>query len=160
MSGQNHYGLPDPQSSPELFEGLLKRRVFAYLIDLVILSIIVMVVFVLSLFSALIAMPLLLVFAVPLSVVGYYGLTLGSTKRATIGMGIMDIVLTPVRKTPLNGWRAFAHPMVFWLTCWILPISLFVVLFTPRRQMLHDLIVGVLMVRRSPMEQRWANQPI
>jgi uncharacterized RDD family membrane protein YckC len=48
---------------------------------------------------------------------------------------------------------------VFWVTVWIsLPISLLVALLTPRRQMIHDLIVGTLMVRRSPMERHWRSR--
>ncbi|VAW20806.1 hypothetical protein MNBD_ALPHA12-1595, partial [hydrothermal vent metagenome] len=88
---------------------------------------------------------------------GYYAATLGSSRRATIGMAIMDLVLTPTRGLPMDGWRAFLHPLVFWLTVWILPpVSLLIALFTPRRQLLHDLVVGALMLRRSPMDKHWA----
>jgi len=156
--------LPDPQSFPELFDSLLKRRMFAYVIDLLILAFIVSAVMILGLVAGIVTLGLALpalVFAVPISIVGYYALTLGSQKRATVGMGMMDIVLTPTRGQPLDGWRAFAHPLVFWITCWVLaPFSLMVALFMPRRQMLHDLIVGVLMVRRSPMDRHWSNEAI
>ena len=64
--------------------------------------------------------------------------------------------MTPTRGAPLEGWAAFAHPLIYWLTCWVLPpFSLLVALFTPRRQLLHDLLLGTLMVRRSPMERHW-----
>jgi len=152
--------LPDPSSDPELFEGVLTRRVIAYFIDVAIIGVIVLgVILVFSIFGlvtlglAWVALP----FAVPISIVIYYALTLGSPKRATAGMQFMDIVLTPTRGMPLDGWRAFLHPLIFWLTCWILPpFSLLIALFTPRRQLLHDLIVGTMMVRRSPMERHWA----
>jgi len=81
---------------------------------------------------------------------------LGSSRRATIGMQFMDIVLTPTRGQPLDGWMAILHAGLFWLTFWISwPVSLLFVLFTPRRQMIHDLVVGTLMVRRSPMTRHW-----
>ena len=102
---------------------------------------------------------LALIFVVPLSIVAYYAKTLGSEKRATIGMGLMDLVLTPARGGPMNGGHSFLHPLIFWLTCWILPpFSYLIALFTPRRQMIHDLILGVLMVRRSPMDAHWDEQ--
>ena len=62
---------------------------------------------------------------VPATIVLYYGATLGSSKRATIGMQVMDIVLTPTRGQPLDGWMAIIHAGVFWLTTWISwPLSL------------------------------------
>lgn len=151
--------LPDPQTAPELFEGVLTRRVFAFFIDLVILSFVVAaaaivgtIIGVFTLGLGFLAMPLVLLF----SVVLYYGGTLGSSRRATVGMQAMDLVLTPTRYVPLDGWKAFAHPLIFWITCWVLaPFLLLVALFTPRRQLLHDLVLGTLMVRRSPMERHW-----
>ncbi len=152
--------LPDPASAPELFENILKRRAMAFFIDLAILSAIIIFVVVSGIITGFMTMGaawLALLGAVPLSIVGYYAGTLGSARRATIGMGVMDIVLTPTRGLPMDGWRAFLHPLVFWLTVWLLPpLSLLVALFTPRRQLLHDLVVGALMVRRSPMEKHWA----
>ena len=154
--------LPDPETAPELFEGLLTRRVFAYLIDLVLIGAMILVFGTIGLIGgfltfglAWLALPVL----VPASIVLYYAATLGSAKRATVGMQAMDIVLTPTRGQPLDGWMAIIHAAVFWITVWISwPLSLLFALFTPRRQMLHDLIVGTLMVRRSPMIRHWQMQ--
>ena len=159
MSKNREFDLPTPDTAPELFDQLLTRRVAAFFIDLFILLIIVSGVIFLGFVAGVVSFGLAipgLVFAIPLSVVFYYAATLGSEKRATYGMSAMDIVLTPVRGGPLDGWKAFAHPMVYWLTAWILPpFSMIVALFTPRRQMIHDYIMGTLMVRRSPMESHW-----
>lgn len=155
--------LPDPKSAPELFETLLTRRVFAYFVDLAIILLIMCAVLVVGLvFGVLTAGITLLTIpiALPIALVAYYAVTLGSPRRATVGMQLMDIVLTPTRGAPLEGWRAFFHPLLFWLTCWILPpFSYLFALFTPRRQMIHDLVLGTLMVRRSPMERHWRNVP-
>ena len=156
---RNETMLPDPDTAPELFEGVLTRRVLAFGIDVVILLMLVtaasiagVLIGLFTLGIGFLGMPLILLG----SVVFYYGATLGSARRATIGMQMMDIVLTPTRDAPLDGWRAFAHPLVYWLTCWVLPpFSLLVALFTPRRQLLHDLLLGTLMVRRSPMIRHW-----
>ncbi|WP_375451743.1 RDD family protein [uncultured Devosia sp.] len=151
--------LPDPSSAPALFEGLLTRRVVAHVIDLFIMGVMIMAFSIIGLIGGLVTFGLAwlaLVVVVPATVVLYYAATLGSARRATIGMQMTDIVLTPTRGQPLDGPMALVHAGVFWITIWIsLPISLVFVLFTPRRQMIHDLIVGTLMVRRSPMERHW-----
>lgn len=151
--------LPDPATAPELFEGLLTRRTISGIIDIILISMIVAFVSVvggiMGFFTFGLAWVSLLVI-VPASIVIYYAITLGSAKRATIGMQMMDLVLTPTRGVPLDGWMAVIHALVFWLTFWISwPVSLIFALFTPRRQMIHDLIVGTLMVRRSPMMRHW-----
>ncbi|WIY53988.1 RDD family protein [Devosia sp. YIM 151766] len=151
--------LPDPATAPELFEGLLTRRVTAYVIDVVLIGAITLglslVALVLGLFTFGLSL-LSLAFVVPAAIVIYYAVTLGSPKRATVGMQAMDIVLTPTRGQPLDGWMAIFHALLFWVSFWISwPVTILFALFTPRRQMLHDLVMGTLMVRRSPMLRHW-----
>lgn len=159
---QNRSTLPDPETAPELFEGVLTRRVIAYFIDLAIMGVIVVVLSIMAGILGFFTFGLAwgsLVLVLPASVVIYYAATLGSSRRATVGMQMTDIVLTPTRGQPLDGWMAFLHALVFWITFWISwPVSLLFALFTPRRQMIHDLIVGTLMVRRSPMVRHWRAQ--
>jgi uncharacterized RDD family membrane protein YckC len=151
--------LPDPATAPELFEGVLTRRVIAFVIDVVVMSLMIVVFSLIGLIAGFLTFGLAwlaLIVVVPATIVLYYGATLGSARRATMGMQAMDIVLTPTRGQPLDGWMAIIHAAVFWLTTWISwPVSLLFALFTPRRQMIHDLIVGTLMVRRSPMVRHW-----
>ncbi|WP_323014619.1 RDD family protein [Devosia sp.] len=161
-SFSNRPALPDPETAPELFEGVLTRRVIAYFIDLAIMAVMAVMVMALSIVAAILGFFTFglawgsLILVIPASVVIYYAATLGSHRRATIGMQMTDIVLTPTRGQPLDGWMAFLHALVFWITFWISwPLSLIFALFTPRRQMIHDLIVGTLMVRRSPMVRHW-----
>lgn len=151
--------LPDPASAPALFENLLLRRVVAFCIDSVALIAIAMALIIVGLISGFVTLGIgwvLLPVVLPLALLSYYPLTLGSPARATLGMSMMDLVLTPARGQPLNGVFILFHPLVFWLSFWISwPVSLLFALFTPRRQMLHDLITGTLMLRRSPMERHW-----
>ena len=159
MSNDRRPDLPDPSTAPELFDGVLTRRVLAYFIDLAILvtavSIVALVSMILGFFTF--GIPwLLLPLLIPLIVLGYYAVTLGSPMRATVGMAMFDLVLTPARGRPLDGWAILIHPFVFWITVWFAwPISLIVALLTPRRQMVQDLVTGTLMLRRSPMERHW-----
>lgn len=156
---QSRAELPDPASHPELFEGVLTRRVIAYLIDFAIMSLGIGILFLIGLVFSVFTLGIGLValpFVIPAGVLGYYALTLGSVRRATIGMSAMDIVLTPTRGRPLDGWKILIHPLVFWISCWFAwPVSLLIALFTPRREMVHDLVTGTLMVRRSPMVRHW-----
>jgi len=151
--------LPNPASAPELFDGLLTRRATAYLIDLVLIGMLTLALGLVGVILGFFTFGLAwmsLVLVVPAAVVIYYAATLGSPRRATVGMQMMDIVLTPTRGQPLDGWMAIFHALLFWLTFWICwPVTLLFALFTPRRQMIHDLIMGTLMVRRSPMTRHW-----
>jgi uncharacterized RDD family membrane protein YckC len=152
--------LPDPATAPALFDGVLTRRVFAFIIDMLLTGAIIVALSVVGLVLGFFTLGLAwlsLVFVVPASVVLYYAATLGSHRRATVGMQVMDIVLTPTRGQPLDGWMAALHALTFWVTIWVFwPVTL-IALFTPRRQMVHDYIVGTLMVRRSPMMRHWAS---
>lgn len=154
--------LPDPQSSPELFDGVLTRRTTAFLIDLVVMGALIIGFSVLGIIAGFFTFGLAwlgLAIVVPASIAFYYCMTLGSSARATLGMRMMDLVLTPARGQPLDGWMALFHAGLFWVTAWIsLPLSVLFTLFTPRRQMLHDLVTGTLMVRRSPMVRHWREQ--
>jgi uncharacterized RDD family membrane protein YckC len=151
--------LPDPATAPELFEGVLPRRVIAFFIDMVLIGVLTLALSFVGLIAGFLTFGLAwlaLVVVLPLAILAYYAMTLGSSRRATIGMQMMDIVLTPTRGAPLDGWLAVIHAVLFWVTVWISwPVSLAVALFTPRQQMVHDLIAGTLMVRRSPMERHW-----
>src|SRR5437763_14639321 len=89
----------DPYSQPELFRGVLTRGVFAFLIDLVVLSIPVILAYVFIAVFGLITLGLgwLLFWLVwPAWVIWailYYGASLGGPHSATLGMRVMDLEL-------------------------------------------------------------------
>jgi uncharacterized RDD family membrane protein YckC len=151
--------LPDPATAPELFEGVLTRRAIAFIIDMAIIGLVATLIAVVGIVLGFLTLGLgwlALPIIIPLAILGYYAVTLGSPMRATVGMQLMDLVLTPTRGPPLDGWKVLIHPLVFWITVWIAwPISLLVALLTPRREMVQDLIAGTLMLRRSPMALHW-----
>ncbi len=130
----NRPALPDPTTAPELFAGVLGRRVMAYIIDLALMIAFMAMLFVVGLILSIftlglgaVALPLI----IPVVIVAYYTLTLGSPMRATVGMWMFDLVLTPTRGRPLDGWKILIHPVVFWVTVWIAwPVSLAIALFT------------------------------
>ena len=49
---------------------------------------------------------------------------------------------------PIEGPFAALHSVLFWVSITFLtPLVLLVALFTPRRQLAHDLVLGTVMVR-------------
>lgn len=160
MSMNGRSSLPDPSTAPELFAGVLQRRVMAYLLDVSILIAAVTLAGVVSVVLGFFTLGipwLLLPVVIPAIILSYYAITLGSPMRATVGMSTFDIVLVPTRGYPLDGWKILIHPIVFWITVWVAwPISLVVALFTPRQQMVQDLVTGTIMLRRSPMTRHWS----
>ena len=87
----------DPAVNPELFEGVPARRIVAFLIDLCIISIPVVVaaIFIFAVGIVTFGLGFLFYALLPPAVVvwalAYYGLTFGSPSSATIGMRIMDL---------------------------------------------------------------------
>src|SRR3954454_9014872 len=98
-SGSTSSGPPplDPWLYPELFRGVLARRVFAFLIDLVVLSIpIVLAVIFIAVFGIVTlglgwALFWLISPATVIWPVVYYGMSLGGPHSATLGMRMMDL---------------------------------------------------------------------
>jgi uncharacterized RDD family membrane protein YckC len=153
----------DPSSQPELFRGVLTRRVFAFLIDLVVLSIpVILAVIFIAVFGVItLGLGWLLFWLVsPATVIWaliYYGATLGSPHSATIGMRVMDLELRTWYGAPSYFVLGATHAVVFWISISVLsPLVLLVGLFNSRRRLLHDIILGTVVINssvRSPLAQ-------
>ena len=146
----------DPATRPELFRGVLTRRFFAFLIDLLILSVpIVLGVIFIALFGVVtLGLGWMLFWLVsPLSVIWavlYYGLTLGGPHSATVGMRVMDLELRTWTGEPGYFVLGAAHAVLYWISVSVLtPFVLLVGLFNRRRQLLHDLVLGTVIINVS-----------
>jgi uncharacterized RDD family membrane protein YckC len=145
----------DPAVSPELFAGVLERRVIAFIIDLVIIAVPVLFVSMLILVFGLLTLGLawlLFWFLTPVIVIWaicYYGMTFGSPASATIGMRIMDLEMRTWYGAPAYFVLGAAHAVVFWVTCSVLtPLILLVGFFNYRRRLLHDILVGTVVINK------------
>jgi uncharacterized RDD family membrane protein YckC len=143
----------DPAMQPELFEGVLSRRIIAFLIDVVIISIPVALAFVFIAVFGVVTFGLgwLLFWLVsPLSVVWalfYYGMTLGGPNSATIGMRVMDLQMRTWYGAPAYFVLGAVHAVIFWLSVSMLtPFVLLVGLFNDRRRLLHDMLIGTVVI--------------
>lgn len=146
----------DPATSPELFEGVLARRVIAFIIDVIVIVIPLIVgwmfIFVFGLVTFGLGWALFWLMS-PGSVLWalvYYGITLGGPASATLGMRAMDIEMRT-----WYGARAYfvlgaVHAIVFWISISVLtPFILVVGLLNARHRLLHDMLVGTVLINNA-----------
>jgi uncharacterized RDD family membrane protein YckC len=146
----------DPYDQPELFRGVLMQRVFAFLIDLVVLAIpIVLAVIFIAVFGLItLGLGWLLFWLIsPMSIVWalvYYGATLGGPHSATVGMRMMDLELRTWYGAPAYFVLGAAHALLFWVSMsFFTPLVLIVGLFNGRKRLLHDMVLGTVVINRS-----------
>jgi uncharacterized RDD family membrane protein YckC len=146
----------DPVANPELFEGVLARRCVAFVIDLIIITIPVLLAGLFILLFGLFTFGLgwllfwLLSPAAVIWAIVYYGLTFGSPASATIGMRVMDLEMRTWYGAPAYFLLGAVHAVVFWITVSALtPLILLVGLFNERRRLLHDILVGTIVINNA-----------
>ena len=143
----------DPAANPELFEGVLSRRLMAFLIDVLIIIVPVMVAAIVIFLFGIVTLGLgwmLFWLLSPASVVwalAYYGMTMGSAASATIGMRAMAIEIRTWYGAPAYFVLGAVHAIVYWVSVSVLtPFILLVGLFNTRRRLLHDVLVGTVLI--------------
>ena len=133
-----------------LTEGVLARRVFAWLLDVPLIGLIVVALwFVLLLFGVLtlgLALPLL--GALPFVPFCYHLLFVAAPASATPGQQALGLAVRRNddlgRPTPV---QAFIYTLLFYLTLATTGLLLLFALFTIRHRTLHDLASGLVVVR-------------
>jgi uncharacterized RDD family membrane protein YckC len=146
----------DPARQPDLFEGVLGRRAIAFLIDLMILAVPVVLAWLVILVFGIVTLGLgflaygLFAPAVLVWVLAYYWLTVGSSRSGTIGMAMMDLELRTWTGERAYGLLGMVHVLAFWISTSVLtPLVLLFALFNDRRRQLHDLATGVVVLNTA-----------
>jgi uncharacterized RDD family membrane protein YckC len=146
----------DPAANPELFEGVLARRCIAFIIDVVIIAIPVMFAAIFIFMFGFVTLGIgwvlykLLSPAAVIWAIVYYGLTFGSPASATIGMRVMDIEMRTWYGAPAYFVLGAVHAVVYWITVSVLtPLILLVGFFNERRRLLHDILVGTIVINNA-----------
>jgi len=146
-------GSPADWFEPALYRGVLTRRVLAFLIDVMILSIPVVLASIFILIFGVVTLGLgwhlfwLISPASAIWAIVYYGASLGGPHSATPGMRMFGIQMRT-----WSGERGYfligaAHAILFWLSVSILsPLVLLVALFNRRRRLLHDVLLGTVIL--------------
>ena len=150
----------DPLLQPELFRGVLTRRLFAFLIDLVVLSVPVILAIIFIAVFGVVTLGLgwaLFWLVSPASVIWaliYYGASLGGPHSATVGMRVMDLELRTWYGAPCYFVLGAMHAVLFWISISVLsPLVLLVGLFNGRRRLLHDVVLGTVVINNSVRSQ-------
>ena len=157
---RNDGGVPphafDPDLQPELFRGVLTRRVFAFLIDLVVLSVPVILGYIFIAVFGVITLGLgwmLFWLAWPATIVWaivYYGASIGGPHSATMGMRAMDLEVRTWYGAPGYFVLGACHAVLYWVSIsFLTPLVLLVGLFNGRRRLLHDIILGTVVINSS-----------
>jgi uncharacterized RDD family membrane protein YckC len=146
----------DPVRNPELFEGVLARRFIAFLIDVTIITVPVLIAAVFILIFGLVTLGLgwtlygLLWPAAVIWAIFYYGSTFGSSASATIGMRITDLEMRTWYGAPAYFVLGAVHAVVYWLSIsFLTPLILLVAFFNERKRLLHDMLVGTIVINNS-----------
>ncbi|MCC6887986.1 MAG: RDD family protein [Hyphomicrobiales bacterium] len=154
----------DPVTQPELFEGVLARRLIAFIVDLIIIVIPVVVAGIFMAAASIATLGLAVVFFAFLSplywpliviwVLCYYGYTFGSPASATIGMRVMDLEMRTWYGAPAYMVLGVVHAIVYWLSIsFLTPLVLLVGLFNSRKRLLHDMVVGTVVINNPARAQ-------
>jgi len=146
----------DPATNPELFEGVLARRILAFAVDvfLIIVPVVLAALFIFMFGLVTFGLGWVLFWLLsPAAVIWalvYYGTTLGSPASATIGMRVMDIEMRTWYGSPMYFLLGAVHAIVFWITVSALtPLILLIGLFNERRRLLHDMLVGTVVINNE-----------
>jgi uncharacterized RDD family membrane protein YckC len=143
----------EPTLHPERYEGVRTRRTFAFLVDAAVILFLMLVASLVIAVLGIVTLGLgwLLFPAVwPVVAILYTVLTLGGPRSATPGMRFTGIEMRTVRGERLDYGLALLHTFGFWLSVTFLtPLILVVALFTARKQLLHDLVIGTVAVRSA-----------
>ncbi len=129
---------------PALYDGIILKRIIAYLIDAVILFALGTGMVVVGIMTFGLLLPLIWP-VLPILPLAYHTLTVGSAGSATVGMRICGIRVLSVDGYPPNLLQAFVLAFVFYLTLGVTSgLVLLVALFTDRGRCLHDFVAGTL----------------
>ncbi len=133
-----------------LTDGVMSRRVFAWLVDLLLIGLVLAALFfVLLLFGLLtLGLGLPLLGALPVVPFCYHWLFVAGPASATPGQQAMGLAVRRDddlgRPTPV---QAFVFTLVFYLTLAATGLLMLVALFTVRHRTLHDMASGLVVVR-------------
>jgi uncharacterized RDD family membrane protein YckC len=148
----------DPETEPDLYDGILAKRVVAFFIDAFVIVVLMipaaLMVFILGFITLGLAWFLFpVLFA--LVALAYVALTLGSAKSSTLGQRLTGVEFRTWSGKRMFPLLAVMHALTFWFSVGLLtPLILLVGLLTHRRQLLHDLLLGVIALNADALRRR------
>ncbi|AUC09449.1 RDD family protein [Rhizobium pusense] len=142
------YAAPDDWRA---YSGVLSRRVFAFLIDYAIVLLLCIPAAVIVIFLGIITLGLGFILLPSLFIIVavlYFGMTLGGPSQATPGMRAMGIAMARMDGRRIDFLLSTVHIVLFWVINSVLtPLILLAGLFTERSRLVHDFLLGTVIVR-------------
>lgn len=138
--------LPDPHAQPEFYRDVNTKRFLAWVVDVILITLLTLLLSVFTLFTALFIFPLVyagISFA-------YRWLTLAGGS-ATPGMRLMALELRQADGERLDATTAFLHTAGYFVSVAVFPaqlISVGMMLLSERRQGLTDMLLGTVALNR------------
>ncbi|MXN67349.1 RDD family protein [Stappia sp. GBMRC 2046] len=140
----------DPLSHPALFEGVRTRRIFAFFIDVIAIAVLTVFFGILVFFLGIFTFGLgFLLYAILWQTVAlaYAAFTLGGPNAATPGMRAMGLEMRLWHGERPYPLLAAMHSLLFWFSVTVLtPLVLVFSLLSDRKRLLHDLILGTVVI--------------
>lgn len=135
------------------YSGVLSRRVFAFILDYLIVLLLCIPAAVVVFFLGIITLGLGFMLYPALFVIVallYFGMTLGGPSQASPGMRAMGITLMRMDGRRMDFMTAMVHTVLFWLINSVLtPLILLAGLFTSKSRLVHDMLLGTVLVRTT-----------
>lgn len=136
----------------QAYEGVLSRRVFAFIIDYLLVAVLWVPAAIVVFFLGILTLGLgWLLYPILFFIVAglYFGISLAGPFQATPGMRAMGIMMVRVDDRKIDFVTAIAHLALFWILNSVLtPLILLAGLFIERSRLVHDLLLGTAVARR------------
>ncbi|MBT8456176.1 MAG: RDD family protein [Rhodobacteraceae bacterium] len=140
------WGLPDPDIDADLYADIPTKRFIAWVVDVILISLLTAVLVPFTLFTALFYLPFLYM------VISFlYRWVSIARNSATPGMRFMSIELRNRMGEPLDGGLAALHTLGYFVSVAVFPlqlVSVALMLISARRQGLTDHILGTAVLNK------------
>jgi uncharacterized RDD family membrane protein YckC len=141
----------DPVSQSRLFDGVIRKRTVAFILDALIILVLTVVAYVVVALLGVITLGLAwLLFGLvfPAVGLGYNALTVGGPNSATIGQRMMGLEIRMWFGGKVTPLIAAFHALLFWFSLVIFCPILLWAFFDQRKRCLHDILAGVVVLNR------------
>ena len=143
--------IPTRLDDIRVYEGVLTRRMMAFVIDYLIVALMMIPFAILVFVFGIVTLGLgwaLFSVLFPAVALTYVWNTMGGPNQATVGMRMMDIRLERLDGQRIDGLLAIVHTVLFWAGNVLLtPLILLATLFLERKRTVHDLLLGTVVTR-------------
>lgn len=141
----------DPVKEPGPFQSVIRKRVLAFIVDAIIITVLTAVAYVVVGLLGIVTLGLAwLLFGLvfPAVGLGYNALTIGGPNSATIGQRMMGLEVRMWFGGKVTPLIAAFHALMFWFSLVVFCPILLWAFFDPRKRCLHDILAGVVVINR------------